>query len=122
MPLVRGLTIIVTGAEEERFRAALTLACSQAALGGRVRVYFHERAVALLAPSEPSRHEDVAQHGLPTQNDLLVLARESGVALIACQTGIALCGVQADALFAGSEAGGMVGLLATLGEDRLVSV
>ena len=122
MPCVRGLTIMVVSADEERFRAALTLACSQAALGGRVRVYCHERAVALLAVREPPQHEECAQHGLPTRHDLIKLARESGVALIACQTGIALCGLAADALCAGSEAGGMVGLLATLGDDRLVSV
>ncbi|MBW4329678.1 DsrE/DsrF/DrsH-like family protein [Stakelama sp. CBK3Z-3] len=120
---MRGLTIIVTTADPERFRAALTLAASQAALGGRVRLYCHERAVGLLADRDAaSDSPDLAAQGLPGRAELITLAREEGVALIACQTGIALLGLHAASLAKGVEAGGMVGLLATLGDDRLVTV
>jgi predicted peroxiredoxin len=99
---MRGLTVIVTTEDAERHRAALTLASAHAALGGRTLVYYHEEAVRLLAPS-----------------DLLDTAKELGVQLIACQTGLADCGM---ILPDGVEAGGMVSLIASLDDDRLVTV
>ena len=102
MPGMRGLTVVVTTADPDRWRAALMLASAEAALGGRARVYCHEAAVTLLARSE-----------------LVDTALELGVALIACQTGLAARDL---ALPAFAEAGGLVSLLAELGEDRLVTV
>lgn len=99
---MRGLTIVVATADAERFGAACALASAQAALGGRVRLYLHDAAIAVLAE----------------EHLLLETAQELGVAVIACQTGLAAHGVP---LPDGVEAGGMVSLLATLGEDRLVS-
>ena len=99
---MRGLTIIVVTADPGRWRAALTLASAQAALGGRTRVYCHEAAVSLLQPS-----------------DLLDTARELGVTLIACQTGLAAHNLPLPDF---AEAGGLVSLLADLGGDRLVTL
>ena len=106
MPDLRGLTIIVATADAERFDAALTLASAHAALGGRTRLYCHDRAVGLLIGSAP----------------LLATAREIGVALVACQTGLANAGIAHDSLPPATEAGGMVGILAALDDDRLVVI
>jgi peroxiredoxin family protein len=99
---MRGLTIVVVGADPARFDAALTLANAQAALGGRVRVYLHDAAVTL---------------GMA--GALGDAARELGVAFIACQTALDTHDV---ALADGVSGGGMVGLVADLGDDRLVVV
>lgn len=101
MPM-RGLTILVATADPARFRTALMLASAQAALGASARVYAHEDAVRLLVPGE-----------------LMTTARELGVTLIACQTGLAEAGLP---LPDGVEGGGLVSLLAELGDDRLVTV
>jgi len=106
MPRMRGLTLIVTTADAERWGAALTLAAASAALGARTRLYLHEGAVALLAAPEPR----------------LALAIESGAAVIACQTGLIDAGLSADALPDGVETGGMVALLAGLDDDRLTTI
>ena len=97
---VRGLTVIVAGADPARFDAALTLANAHAALGGRARVYLHDAAVTLARP-EP----------------LYDAARELGVAFVACQTALDTHGVVLPAGWAG---GGMIGLVAALEDDRLV--
>jgi hypothetical protein len=102
MPDMRGLTIVVIGADAQRWHAALSLASAHAALGGRTRLYCHEAAVALLEPSET-----------------LTIARELGVVLIACQTGLA---AHALPLPDFAEAGGLVSLLADLADDRLVTI
>ncbi len=112
---MRGLTIVVAGADADRLRAALTMACAAAALGGRTRLYAHEGAVAALAgPDRP------VPAGLPTLGDLRAIAIDHGVAIVACQTGLALAGLSAEAI--GVTGGGMIELLATLDDDRLVVV
>lgn len=119
---MRGLTIIAATADGERFRAALSLACAHAALGGGVRLYCHEAAVALLVPgTDPGDDARVAK-GLATRAQLLAEALDSGVTLIACQTGLAAEGIAFDTLAAGVEPGGLVSLLAELGDDRLVTL
>jgi predicted peroxiredoxin len=117
-----GLTIIIATADAERFRAAMTLATAQAALGGRVRVYCHERAVTLLRTTPDDDGAALAASGLPDRPALIGMAIDGGVALIACQTGLALAGLEIDELAVGVEAGGMVGLLASLGNDRLTTI
>ena len=106
MPDMRGLTILVATADPARLRAALTLASASAALGGRTRVYFHEAAVPSLADPDP----------------LIATAIETGALLIACQTGLAAAGLTTDQLPPGVETGGLIGLLADLGDDRLDTV
>lgn len=122
MPGMRGLTILVATADAERFRAALSLACAHAALGGSARVYCHEAAVARLVPGADPGDDGLAARGLATRGQLLSEALEGGVALIACQTGLAAAGITFDALVPGVEPGGLVSLLATLGQDRLVTL
>lgn len=109
--------------DARRARAALSLALAQTALGGRVRIYAHERAVA--AFSRTPLHDDdsaaLARAGLPDRSAMLAMAVEAGIALIACQTGIAMAGLALGDLVSGAEAGGLVCVLATLGDDRLVT-
>ncbi|MDJ0275631.1 DsrE family protein [Sphingomonas sp. 2R-10] len=114
MPM-RGLTILITNPDPNRFRTALTMAAAAAALGAPTRVYLHEGAVTLLSAQDMR-----VPAGLPMLGELRAIAIDSGVALIACQTGLALAGLSADA--AGVEAGGMIDLLATLSDDRLVTL
>ncbi len=118
-----GLTIIIASADAARFRAAMSTALAQAALGGSVRLYCHEASVALLAraPRDDDDGPGLAAAGLPDRPALIAMAQAAGIALIACQTGLALTGVTLEALAEGVEAEGMVSLLATLGADRLVS-
>ncbi|MCW3849363.1 DsrE/DsrF/DrsH-like family protein [Sphingomonas sp. LB-2] len=103
---MRGLTLLIATRDPARLRAALTLAAANAALGGRTRVYFHEEAVPLLANPDP----------------LIATAIETGATLIACQTGLAAAGLSAEELPEGVETGGLIGLLADLGDDRLDTV
>jgi predicted peroxiredoxin len=118
---VRGLTIVVAEASPPRFRTALTLAAAQAALGGRARLFLDGGAVALLRP----HLRDVADPafvtaGMPALADLLEEALCIGVEVNACQSGLALTGTDAAMLDPRIGYGGMIGLLQTLGEDRLV--
>lgn len=122
MPGMRGLTIIAATGDAERFRAALSLACAHAALGGATRLYCHEAAVTLLVPGDDRDDAGLAARGLASRAQLLTEARESGVALIACQTGMAAAGIAFDTLAPGVEPGGLVSLLAALGDDRLVTL
>ncbi len=122
MPVLRGLTIIAVSGDRERFRAALTLACTQSALGGAVRLFAHEGAAPLLVPDDDAGDAALIESGVPTRGQLLAMAIDAGVSLIVCQTGLAIAGRQATDLAPGVETGGMVAILATLGEDRLVTI
>jgi predicted peroxiredoxin len=121
MPGMRGLTILVATADPRRFRAALSTAAAAAALGASARVFLHEDAVTLLGQAEEPESAHFAAAGLPDRAALLSVAQESGVQLLVCQSGLALADLSLDAFPAGTEAGGLVSLLATLGEDRLVA-
>lgn len=104
MPSMRGLSVILTAGDPERLGAALALAAAAAALGGRARLYFHDQAVQLLADADLSP------------------AFDHDVSVIACQTGLAEANLDLSALDPRIEAGGMVSLLAALGDDRLVTL
>ncbi len=120
---MRGLTILVLSGDGERFRAALTLASAHRALGGPTRVYCHEAAVALLGAGPDPEAARLAAHGLPDRAALIESAIDLGVTIVACQTGLALAGLAQTDLPKGVETGGIVGILADLGdEDRLVTV
>lgn len=119
---VRGLTILVTGADADRMRAALGIAAAQAALGGRVRLFAQEHAAPLLADLPDPDADRLAGVGLPLLPQLRVAALELGAQLIACQTGLAIAGIAADRLAPGVVVGGLVGILADLGGDRLIAV
>lgn len=100
-----GLAIIVAGADGARFRTALTLAAAHAALGGRTRLLLDGDAVRL---------------GVPPGDALLESCFDLGVAITLCQSGLAAAGLDAASLDRRFGYGGMVGLLADLGDDRLV--
>lgn len=121
MSCMRGLTVLVATADPVRFRAALSTAAANAALGGRARVFLHEDAVVLLQASADPDAARLTAAGLPSQADLIAITRESGVELLVCQSGLALTGLSMAELPAGTAAGGLVSLLATLGEDRLLA-
>lgn len=121
MPGMRGLTVLVATADAARFRAALSTVAAAAALGARARVFLQEEAVTLMAGGADADAARLAAAGFPSQDELLAIARESGAALIVCQSGLALAGLSMEALPAGTEAGGIVSVLATLGEDRLLA-
>lgn len=118
---MRGLTILIPTPDRVRFRAALSLACAQGALAARVRVFCQEEAALLLADRADPDATQLQRVGLPDIPTLIEAARDCGVAFIVCQTGLAAAELDMTELVPGVEAGGIVGILATLGEDRLVS-
>ena len=120
---MRGLTILLAGPDADRLRSALGLAAAQAALGGAARLFLDGAAVALLAP--PLAAPDDAAHaaaGLPTLAELVDTACTLGVSVTLCQSGLALAGLDATTIDARFATGGLTGLLATIGEDRLVAL
>lgn len=120
---MRGLTLIVAGADPRRFHAALSMAAAAAAAGAATRVYLHGDAVLLLVP--PLRSPDDDRHrmsGLPTLAQMLDESLELGVRLICCQSALAMDGIAVESLDPRIEVGGLVGLLGALGDDRLVTV
>lgn len=120
MPM-RGLTIIVT--RPQGLRAALELAAAHAALDGPARVFAQGEAVAALAqPMRDPHDEDYRAAGLPALADLCEEALALGVGIVACQSGLTLMGITADRLDTRVEFGGPVGVLAGLGEDRLLAI
>ena len=120
---MRGLTIIVADADEARLRSALGLALSTRALGGAVR-FFLDTAAAPLLRTPIVGHGDAlwSAAGLPGLADLIEEALAADVTITVCQAGLAAAGITADMLDPRFAGGGMVGLLAGLGEDRLVVV
>jgi predicted peroxiredoxin len=120
MPFMPGLTIIVAGADRERFHAALSLAAANAALGERTRLFLQGEAVRLLAPAAHATDEHYHAHGIPSCEELLQEALALGTEIKVCQSGLAMAGMSAEALPTGIMAGGLVELLAKRGEDQLV--
>ena len=118
---MRGLTIVVAGGEHARLRSALGLAAAQAAAGGAARLFLDSAAVPLLAP--PVAAPDDRAHraaGLPILAELVETCLALGSRIVLCQSGLALAGLDAATMDRRFEQGGMVGLLAALGDDRLV--
>ena len=117
---MRGLTIVVATDAVDRYRAALLLAAAHASAGGAARLFLNERAVGLLAAPAPLEDIDFAGAGLPTLAELQEEALGLDVRLVACQSGLALAGADLAAIDPRIEAGGLVGIVTSLGEDRLV--
>ena len=63
-----------------------------------------------------------ADAGLPTLPALYAEALDAGVRIMLCQSGMAMTGAEPRDYDERVEAGGMVSLMQTLGEDRLVVV
>ena len=118
---MRGLTIVVAGAERARLRSALGLAAAQAAAGATARLFLDTAAVPLLAPPlEAPCDPNHRAAGQPTLAELVETCLALGARIVLCQSGLALAGLDAVVLDSRFETGGMVGLLAALGDDRLV--
>ena len=117
---MRGLTLVLAEPSATRLRTALTMALAAQALGGRVRLFVDAEAVPVVAG--PLREGDVAfaTAGLPSTVQLLDEALVAGVRIVLCQTGLALAGLSAEALDPRFDYGGIVAMLADLGDDRLV--
>lgn len=98
------LYVVVATIDAARIGCAIRLAMAQAALGGSAMLYFDEVATAALPRTE------------------LTEAVAMGVRVIVCQTGAAVHGVDLSTLPPEVEAGGMVSLIAELGNARLVVV
>ena len=122
MPM-RGLTIVVADVSSDRFRSALNLALAQAALGGEARVFLDGEAVSIIrAPIVGREDEACAEAGLPTLPQLYAEALDQGVRIILCQSGMQTTGSEPRDYDARVGYGGMVSLLAELGDGRLVVV
>ncbi len=118
-----GIAIILTRDDTQALRAALTITSAAAALGQRGRIYLHEAAVAMLCrPIGHAADDEYRAKGLPDLAGVLEIALSMEVAIIACQTGLALGDHDAAALDPRVETGGLVGLMASLGDDRLIAL
>ena len=118
---MRGVTVILAEAAPARLRAALSLASAVAAVGGRARLFLHEDAVTLFAaplvsPSDARR----TAAGLPTLAQLLEEALAMPVEVILCQSGLAMAGMNVGQLDPRIDTGGLIAVVATAGDDRLV--
>ena len=120
---MRGLTIIIADVSSTRFRAALSLACAHTALGGKTRIFLSGEAVSIIrAPVSGWDDDEYAEIGQPDMASLYAEALDAGVSFIVCQTGMALGTAEMSDFDSRVAAGGMVSLLASLGDDRLVTV
>ncbi len=120
---MRGLTIIIADVSSIRFRAALSLACAHAALVGKARLFLSGEAVSIIrAPISGWDDDEYALAGQPDLASLYAEALDAGVGFIVCQTGMALGNAEMSDFDPRVEAGGMISLLASLGDDRLVTV
>jgi predicted peroxiredoxin len=115
---LRGLTVVV--AEPHRLRVALEMAAAAAALDARARVFCQGEAVLALSPLRSRQDDDHIAAGLPTLAEMFEEAVGLGVEMIACQSGLHLMGVDAITLDPRIGFGGLVSLMQTLGDDRLV--
>jgi len=118
---VRGLTIVIAEASTARFRSALTLALAQIALGGAACIFLDGAAVALARIALPATDDDMhIAAGLPSLAELRDEALDAGMRLVLCQSGLALTDSAAEDHDPRAEFGGMVGVLAAIGDDRLI--
>ena len=122
MPTMRGLTIIVTGNDPEKLYSALSVAVAHAACGGDARLFCEGLAVTALHTIEATHDRQRMENGLPTLTELRKESCTLGVRLVACQGGMALAGLEIDELGSGVEAGGLTSVIASLGDDRLVTL
>jgi len=119
-----GLSILLTGEDGERLRAALMIAMTRRAMEGSARIFLHMEAVCLLAPPIAApRDADHLRAGFPPLATLLDEALGDGVTVIACQSGLALCAMKAADLDPRIETGGLLSFMAAIGPaDRLLSL
>ena len=118
---VRGLTIILASVDPDQLRSVLGLAATVAALGGGARLFLDGPSVRLLAtPIAHDRDPDFLAAGLPTLAELVDTAIALGVTIMLCQSGVALVDLGGGRIDSRFQTGGMTGVIASLGDDRLV--
>ncbi len=123
MSFMRGLTIIVADVSSERFRCALSLATAQAALGGKARIFLQGESVSIIRAPMVGWEDDVyADAGQPTLEQLFGESLDLGVQIIVCQSAMQMTGAEPRDFDARVEYGGVVSVMQSLGEDRLVTV
>jgi predicted peroxiredoxin len=118
---MRGVTVILAEPAPARLRAALSLASTVAAVGGRARIFLHEDAVRLLdSPLRSAADGRHAATGLPTLAQLFEEALAMPVEIILCQSGLAMAGMDVGQIDHRLTTGGLIGVVAAAGDDRLV--
>jgi predicted peroxiredoxin len=110
--------IVATG-EPERFRAGLTLARCEIALGGTARMLLQGMAVTLAVPGAGIAGDARwVSAGEPALDHLLDEALADGVQIVACQSGLAIATISAEQVDNRIAIGGMIGFLAGLTRDE----
>lgn len=123
MPGMRGLTIIVANISTERFRCALSTAAAQAALGGRARIFLNGESVTIIrAPIVGLEDEAHAAAGQPMLAQLFEEVLGLGVEIIVCQSAMHMTGTEPKDFDARVHFGGLVSLMQSLGDDRLLAL
>jgi predicted peroxiredoxin len=120
MPGMRGLMIVVAGADPARLHGALSLAAAWAALDRPAHLFLQADSVALLRPGASEGDERYREAGMPGLRELLEESLALGVTVTACQSGLALAGLSAEDLPGGVEMGGLVDSLSRHWDDQLV--
>ncbi len=118
---MRGVTVILAEPAPARLRAALSLATAVAAVGGRARLFLHEDAVTLFAaPLASPGDSRRSASGLPTLAQLFEEALAMPVEVILCQSGVAMAGMDFGQLDHRIATGGLISVIATADDDRVV--
>lgn len=117
---MRGLTIIVVSPDADRFHAVMTVAAANAALDARTRIFLQGEAAALIAQARSPADEERSRCGLPTTEQIVTEAEALGAEIIICQSGLTLCGLSAEQLPESVTTSGLIQILSTLEDDRLL--
>lgn len=119
---MRGLTIIVADTSIDRFRAALSIASAHAALGGEALLFLQGVAVRLAQSRLADDDDRYVAAGQGTLAGLFGTALDLGVRVILCQSGMQMAGMTAEGCDPRVEQGGLVSIMQTLGDARLLAM
>jgi predicted peroxiredoxin len=118
---MQGLTIIVATADPERFRSALEVAATNAALDRPTFMFLQGSAAALMdLGSLSAAGPQHASAGLPTLPEMLTEAIALGARISVCQSGLALAGMEARDLPESVEIAGLVEMLSRGRDHQLL--
>ncbi len=114
------VAVMIASGDETRLWSALSFACSSAALGKSVALFFSGAAAALM------RHDRVwtvdsnyVAAGVPSMTELFSTAVEMGITFSICQTGMAMCTISLAELRPGGAPAGLIGWLSAHGDADL---
>lgn len=115
------VAVIATKGNLEDAYPPLNIAVAAAASGADVAIFFtfeglkliHKQADEIVQPSPGKEmiRDALAKHGIPKVSDLIEMAKESGVRLIACQMTCDVLGMPAEDLVDGIELAGAAAFL-----------